>query len=239
MSHYETIVLELDAILVDGSDARASAWVHALRGAGHDVSFAAVRERLGMGADRMLFELTGLTASSPLAKRIHAERRHLFRSALPGLSVLAGGRDLLARIRREGHLLVATSSVEDDACVARELLEQAQLLTAFDAVVTLSPGEPSKPAPDALLAALDRTQTRPSQALVLGDTPYDIAAARAAGLASVALRSGGWPDAALAGAIAVYRDALDLLASFEMSPLSRSSPSEASWPAPDSVAQAS
>ena len=62
---------------------------------------------------------------------------------------------------------------------------------------------------------------RPDQALVIGDTPYDVIAATRAGIETIALLSGGFPEAELreAGAIAVYRDAADLLAKFETSPI--------------------
>jgi phosphoglycolate phosphatase-like HAD superfamily hydrolase len=57
---------------------------------------------------------------------------------------------------------------------------------------------------------------------MLGDTPYDIEAARRAGVAAIAVRCGGWDDAALAGAIAIYDDPAALLAAWPRSPLARS-----------------
>jgi phosphoglycolate phosphatase-like HAD superfamily hydrolase len=56
------------------------------------------------------------------------------------------------------------------------------------------------------------------EAIMLGDTPYDVQAARAAGVGCVAFRSGGWQDPDLAGALAVYDDPADLLARFDASP---------------------
>jgi len=56
---------------------------------------------------------------------------------------------------------------------------------------------------------------------LLGDTPYDVEAAQRAGMATLALRSGGFSDADLAGALAIYDDAADLLARYDESPLGR------------------
>jgi phosphoglycolate phosphatase-like HAD superfamily hydrolase len=137
------------------------------------------------------------------------------------VSLLPGVRDLLARFQREGYCLALTSP--DDPGRTREQLEGAQISTAFDAIVALSPDARPKPEPDILRAALEETGTPPARAIAIGSTPDDLGAARAAGVASIALLSGGFPGFSLRGAIAVYRDPLDLLENFEMSPLSRSS----------------
>ena len=57
----------------------------------------------------------------------------------------------------------------------------------------------------------------PGEAVLLGDTPYDVLAAMRAGVGAVALRSGGHPDRALSRALAIYDDAADLLAHYESS----------------------
>jgi HAD superfamily hydrolase (TIGR01509 family) len=137
------------------------------------------------------------------------------------ISVLPGVRDLLARFQREGYCLALTSP--DDPSRTREQLERALLSTAFNAIVALSPDARPKPEPDVLRAALEETGTPPARAIAIGSTPDDLGAARAAGIASIALLCGGFPGLSLRGAIAVYRDPLDLLENFEMSPLSRSS----------------
>jgi HAD superfamily hydrolase (TIGR01509 family) len=137
------------------------------------------------------------------------------------VSVLPGVRDLLARFQREGYCLALTSP--DDSRRTREQLERAQISSAFDAIAALPlPARPN-PKPDILRAALEETGTPPARAIAIGSTPDDIDAARATGVVSIALLSGGFPGFSLRGAIAVYRDPLDLLENFEMSPLSRSS----------------
>ena len=80
----------------------------------------------------------------------------------------------------------------------------------------------SKPDPDIVRAALDRSGRTPSECVMVGDTPYDVEAAGTAGVPTVALRCGGWwRDADLRGAIAIYDGPADLLARYEESPLAR------------------
>jgi phosphoglycolate phosphatase-like HAD superfamily hydrolase len=76
----------------------------------------------------------------------------------------------------------------------------------------------SKPDPDLIQTALDCVGARSRTALMLGDTPWDVLAAARANLGVVALRCGGSDDAALAGAVAIYDDAADLLERYERSP---------------------
>ena len=90
----------------------------------------------------------------------------------------------------------------------------------MDAATSSDDAEESKPAPDIIQAALKRAKAAPAEAIMIGDTPYDVEASRRAGVAIIAFRSGGWSDADLAGAIAIYDGPWDLL--LDQSPLCRS-----------------
>lgn len=68
---------------------------------------------------------------------------------------------------------------------------------------TSDDAERSKPDPDILVAALKKSGSSPDQAVMIGDTPYDIETASRAGLATIAFRCGGWDDPGLHGAIAI------------------------------------
>ena len=77
--------------------------------------------------------------------------------------------------------------------------------------------EASKPDPDLVRSALDRIGLPARDVVMLGDTPYDLEAARRAKVASILFRSGGWPDGQMAGAVAIYDGPWDLLSRFEES----------------------
>jgi pyrophosphatase PpaX len=61
----------------------------------------------------------------------------------------------------------------------------------FDTVVTGDDTERHKPAPDPLQLALERLGGDPSSAVYVGDSPFDIRAAKAAGTAAIAVTWGG------------------------------------------------
>jgi len=69
-----------------------------------------------------------------------------------------------------------------------------------------------------VVAALHKSGADREHAIMIGDTPYDVAAATAAGIATVAFRCGGWTDKDLQGARAIYDDPADLLANLAHSP---------------------
>ena len=88
---------------------------------------------------------------------------------------------------------------------------------------TADDADKSKPSPDIFQAALERLQIQPQEAIVLGDTPWDLEAAGKAEIPAIAVTCGGWTEQELkaAGAMEVYRDPADLLRKFNVSTLAR------------------
>jgi HAD superfamily hydrolase (TIGR01509 family) len=213
------VLLDIDGTLLDSNDAHAQSWVEVLRRHGYDMPFERVRPLIGKGTDKLLPELTGLDAGAGLGKKISEERKALFlRDYLPKLHPTRGARALVERLRREGfRLVVATSAGGDEVAL---LLRQAQVDDLIEQATTWDEAGRSKPDPDVVCAALAKGKLRPENAVMLGDTPYDIEAAGRAGVRTIAFRCGGWwDDKALAGALAIYDDPAALLADFERSPL--------------------
>lgn len=140
----------------------------------------------------------------------------------------ADGRDWSVRIvgaRQQSDLTTGVGGLRLDgwsAAAAGERLLDARSLV--DATTSGDDVARTKPAPDIFATALGKLAgIDASEAIVVGDTPYDAEAAAKCGIATVALRSGGFPDAVLqaAGAIAIYDDAAALLADYAASPLGR------------------
>ena len=86
---------------------------------------------------------------------------------------------------------------------------------------TSSDAEATKPEPDLVQVALSKGQLQPEQAIMLGDTPYDIQAASKAGVGVIAFRCGDFDDSQLANALAIYDDPADLLKHYDLSPLAK------------------
>jgi HAD superfamily hydrolase (TIGR01509 family) len=131
-------------------------------------------------------------------------------------------RALFERIRAAGRTIVLASSGKADE--VERYQEIAGVADLVQAVTTSNDAERSKPHPDIFAAALRRiAPVTAAEAVVVGDTPYDAEAARQAGLATVGVLCGGFPEADLraAGCVAVYRDPEDLLHRYDRSPLGR------------------
>lgn len=208
------VLLDVDGTLLDSNVGHAQAWVDALAESDIQVDLARVQPLIGKGGDKVLPELAHVEADSERGKTIKDRRAAIFKERyLPACRPFPRARDLVERLRRDGlKLVVATSASSDeladllDAAGVRDLIEDA----ANDA-------ERSKPDPDIVAAAIRRSRLPPEDLVMLGDTPYDIEAATRAGVSTIALRSGGWRDADLAGAIAAYDDVEALLARYDAS----------------------
>lgn len=201
------VLFDIDGTLIDSNDAHALAWVQALEEAGHQVPFERVRRLIGMGGDKLLPELTGLARDNPAAETIGKRRQAIFKKEyLPRLRPFPQARELVQYLRDRGLRSAVASSAEPE--------ELRGLLEAAGVADLLSPGkgaDVSKPDPDLVQAALSRIGCRPQEAVLVGDTPYDIEAARRAGVRSIAVRCGGWQDGDLSGADAIFDDPAELL----------------------------
>lgn len=212
-----TALLDIDGTLLDSNDAHAKAWVEALEQVGHPASFEEVREWIGMGGDNLLEQL-GLSDEEGPGKEAASLRKEIFAGLLPALRPLPGARELLLRMKAAGlSRVVATSASSEEL---KGLLERAGIADLVQEATTADDAERSKPDPDIVQAALSRARVSADEALLLGDTPYDLQAATAAGVGFVALRSGGWDFAKVRGTapLAVYDDPSDLVSRWDESP---------------------
>lgn len=214
------VLLDIDGTLIDSNDEHAWAWVDTGKEFGHDIQYDRVRWLIGMGGDKVLPELTGLTEDSPEGARILERRGEIFRTRYaPTLQPFEQVRELLLRMRDEGNrLVVATSASEEDLDA---LLEQAGIADILKKATSADDAEDSKPDPDIIQAALKKAGVEADAAVMLGDTPYDVAAATKAGVPVIALRCGGWEDEELHGAVEIYDDPADLLAHYSESLLGK------------------
>jgi HAD superfamily hydrolase (TIGR01509 family) len=213
----EGVLLDVDGTLIDSNGAHAQSWSDAFREFGYDISTGRVRPLIGMGGDKLLPELTGVEAESDRGKALTERRAEIFREHyVPTLRQTRGARALVDRLRKEGlRLVIATSANEEEL---RPMLKQVDLEDLLARSTSSDDAESSKPDPDIIVAALRKGRLAPESAILLGDTPYDIEAAKRASLDTVALLSGGWDADALQDAVAIYEDPEDVLRHFTASP---------------------
>lgn len=213
-------LLDVDGTLLDSNDAHARAWVDALAEAGHGVPFERVRPLIGMGGDKLLGEVTDLDPDDDEGAAILQRTTEVFRARyLATCRPFPGTRALLERMRADGLDLVVVTAAEANELDG--LLEQAGVKDLIDEATSSGDVERSKPEPDIVRAALEASGYDAAEVLMLGDTPYDVEASGRAGVPCVALRCGGWGDADLGDAVAIYDDPADLLARYDRSPFAR------------------
>jgi HAD superfamily hydrolase (TIGR01509 family) len=220
---YRAVIFDVDGTLVDSNDAHAQAWVDALSERGRHVSFERVRPLIGMGGDKLLPKVAGIPADSSEGEAISDRRREIFQHTyLPQLQPTRGANALLEHLRDDRLALVVASSAQ--AAEIEGLLQVAGATKLFESRASSDDAARSKPDPDIVQAAIDRTGCPRDDVIMVGDTPYDIEAAQRAGIGIVALRCGGWPDTALTSALAIYDDPADLLERYDLSPFKRARP---------------
>jgi len=215
-----TVILDVDGTLVDSNDAHAQAWVDAFNEAGIDASRDRVRRAIGMGGDKLMPYVAGIREDSREGSRISKRRGEIFRERhLPNLTAFPRVRDLVQQFTTDGYTVVVASSAQSD-----ELSQLLKIAGVSDLIATTSSASEarrSKPDPDIVQAALQRSGAPATQAIMLGDTPYDVEAALRAGVAVVGVESGGWGAEDLRGAVEVHPGAAGICAHYDESAFAR------------------
>jgi HAD superfamily hydrolase (TIGR01509 family) len=215
------VILDVDGTLVDSNDAHIRSWLEALSRHGYNCTYEEIRRLIGMGSDNLLPTAIDVEKDTPEGKRLSDTWSEVFeRDYLPNIKAFPRTRDLLLALKARGLKLVVASSAQED--MLDKLLDIAGVKDLLEESTSADDAENSKPDPDIVEAALGKIGLGPNEVLMLGDTPYDIQAARKLGIGTIGLRCGGWDDKGLQGAVAVYDDPADLLARLDDSPLTRS-----------------
>ncbi|MBV8575291.1 MAG: HAD family hydrolase [Acetobacteraceae bacterium] len=216
------VIFDVDGTIIDSVDEHARAWQEAFAHFGHDVPFEAIRAQIGKGGDQLMPVFLSGDELQRFGKELNGYRAHLFkRKYLEGLCAFPCVRPLFQRITTHGMRIALASSAKADELETYK--QKAQVADLLEAETSSDDAERSKPHPDIFKAALDRLGLPATEAIVVGDSPYDAEAAAKLGLAIVGVLCGGFPEADLrkAGCVAIYADPADLLRRCEDSPLVR------------------
>jgi membrane protein len=215
----QAILFDIDGTLVDSNDAHVAAWRQAFLQHGYDFEHGEIHDQIGKGGDNLLPTLNPDAPQEVQDAIDHAHAEIYKRDYLARVRPFPGARDLLLKSKDAGKTVVLASSASGP-----ELDHYVQLLDAgaiIDGATSKDDVEHSKPCPDIFESAVRKAGAEPSQAVVIGDTPYDIVAARRSGIDTIALRSGRFPEDALRAErpIAIYDDVATLLEEFDRSPI--------------------
>jgi HAD superfamily hydrolase (TIGR01509 family) len=217
-----TAILDIDGTLVDTNYQHTIAWARALIRFDIDVALWRIHRRIGMGGDQVVTSLCGEDVENEHGEAIREAETEEYQKLIGEVRPMEHSRELIEELKRRGHTVVlASSAKEDEVDVYLDLLDARDLA---DAWTTSADVEKTKPAPDLVRAALDRTDDDAGTSVMIGDTPWDVKAAKEAGVETIAVLTGGFSEQELteAGAAAVYESVADLMAHLDDTRLSGS-----------------
>ncbi len=213
-------IFDIDGTLVDSVDLHAMSWQDTFARFGHELSFEQARSQIGKGGDQLLPVFLSDAEVEDHGEAMNEFRSTLFKSKyLPLVRPFSAVPELLRRVREAGLTVMAASSAKTDELAM--YLEIARITELVDVCTSSEDAEQSKPAPDIFQVALKKLRLPGSEAVAIGDTPYDAQAAGQAGIVTIGMLSGGFTEDDLrkGGCTAVYPGPGALLACFEASPL--------------------
>jgi HAD superfamily hydrolase (TIGR01549 family) len=208
-----SFLFDLDGTLIDSVYQHVIAWRAALSAIGVDLSVWRIHRRIGMSGGLFVHALlreTGISLSAADIAELRRAHAAEYKKQASSVSALPGARELLAVLTAEGvKWAIATSGYAETARPALDLLE----LPADAPMVTRDLVRHAKPDPDLFLAAASLLGVDPRYAMVVGDSVWDLLAARRAGALGIGVQSGGYGREELerAGAYRVYADPAEML----------------------------
>jgi HAD superfamily hydrolase (TIGR01509 family) len=208
------VLFDVDGTLMDTNYLHTLAWARALGDAGEWAPMNAIHRLVGMGGDQLVPELIG--HDSPQAVDARGAR---YAELIGEARAFPGARDLVIDAHRRGlGAVLATSSPADELDL---LLATLDIDDYLEGKTTADDIDESKPAPEVFLTAMARHSLDPGRTLAIGDSIWDVRAAREAGIGCIAVETGGFSQHELseAGALHVYRDVDELRRQFLTSPL--------------------
>lgn len=209
-----SFIFDLDGTLIDSVYQHVLAWHDALTAVGIDLAVWRIHRRIGMSGGlftNMLVRETGADIDQATFDELPRLHANAYLERADSVRPLSGAQALLNHLQERGMpWAIATSGRMETARSAFDMLgidPEEQVIITRDLVTH------AKPDPDLFLAAADQLGIDPHNAVVVGDSIWDILAARRAGALSVGLLAGGYGQDELerAGAYRVYADPQDLL----------------------------
>jgi HAD superfamily hydrolase (TIGR01509 family) len=215
-------IFDLDGTLLDSVDLHALAWQEALLKFGHDVSFEQARSQIGKGGDKLIPVFLSADEQRDHGKDMEEWRGRRFKTEyLPLVRPFSAVPDLLQRVRDAGLRVAVASSAKKDEL--EKYLDIARITDLVEVTTSSDDAQESKPGPDIFEVALKKLNIEGADAVAIGDTPYDAAAAGKAKIATVGVLCGGFTENSLrqAGCVEVYPGPAALFARFAESLLAR------------------
>jgi HAD superfamily hydrolase (TIGR01509 family) len=191
-------ILDVDGTLVDTNYHHAIAWFRAFRRHFLTLQVWRIHRHIGMGGDQLVAALAGDEVEERLGDSIRDAESELYRELIGEVQAMEGSRQLIEDLKDAGNAVVLASSAKEwEVQHYLELLGAAEMV---DAWTTSDDVERTKPEPDLVRAAMEKVGGRPEEAMLIGDTVWDVEAAHRAGVEALAVLTGGFSEQELSDA---------------------------------------
>jgi HAD superfamily hydrolase (TIGR01509 family) len=184
-----TVVLDIDGTLVDTNYQHAIAWHRALRDHGYTVQLWEIHRHIGMGGDQLVAALIGEEGEEADGEAIREAEGEAYGELIGEVQAMDGASELMRELNEDGAAVVLASSAK-----AEEVDHYLDLLDARELVdgwTTAADVEQTKPEPDLIQVALEKAEGK-GPAVMVGDSSWDVKAAEAAGVPTLAVLTGGF-----------------------------------------------
>jgi HAD superfamily hydrolase (TIGR01509 family) len=208
-------ILDVDGTLVDTNYQHALAWYRAFRGHGIVLPIWRIHRHIGMGGDQLVEDLTDAGVEHRLGEQIRSLESDCYGQMIGEVEAMKGASELLRDLcDREHTVILASSAKQAEIEHYVDLLDARRLAHGW---TSASDVKATKPQPDLVNAALECAGARPEQAVMIGDSPWDVQAADRAGVQTIAVMTGGFSKEELcqAGAAEVHESVAELRVALE------------------------
>ena len=208
-------ILDIDGTLVDTNYQHALAWYRAFRDHGIVLAIWRIHRHIGMGGDQLVGALTDPDVERRLGEQIRSRESECYSEMIGEVEAMQDASETIRDLRERGHTVILASSAKQAEIEHYiELLDARELADGWTSAADV---HATKPQPDLVNVALECAHASPEQAVMIGDSPWDVQAASRAGVQTVAVMTGGFSKEELrhAGAIEIYESVAELRAQLD------------------------
>jgi HAD superfamily hydrolase (TIGR01509 family) len=209
-------ILDIDGTLVDTNYHHAVAWYRAFRQQSIALPIWRIHRHMGMGGDKLVQALTSEAFDAEYGDEVRAAEKVLYMELIEECAPMQGARELIEELKRRGnHVVLASSAKASEVDYYLDLLDARELADDWTSSADV---ENTKPDPDLVKAALEKAG---GKGVMVGDTNWDIEAAKRAKVDTIAVMTGGFAEAELreAGAVCVFESIAELRERIDDTPL--------------------
>jgi HAD superfamily hydrolase (TIGR01549 family) len=194
VSERPTVLLDVDGTLVDSNYQHAIAWHRAFHEHGYRAAIWEIHRHVGMGGDQFVGALLGEEAENADGDELRDAHSEAYSKLIDEVEAIEGASELIGELAGAGATVIISSSGEQD-----EIDHYVEMLGVGEKIAgatTSADAERSKPDPELVRVALEEYGSG-GPALMIGDSTWDVKAAAAAEVPTVALLTGGFSEAEL------------------------------------------